>query len=182
MERTIKIHRIKIFITLILFVFLALISCSSEEVGNNNQLEKIVNPTLKISITELSIPKFKLGKKYKVDDLPEAIAVSRAIFNKKDIEIREYETHQEAIQFGEKFASSVSGKDAIVSGDNVMWKEGAKDRRKCVPRAGNSEAGCDQTPRFGGYMILGNLIILCEGLSDQESLELCHSFKNSITQ
>mgnify|MGYP001344994724 FL=1 len=182
MERTIKIHKIKIFITLILFVFLALISCSSEEVGNNNQLEKIVNPTLKISITELSIPKFKLGKKYKVDDLPEAIAVSRAIFNKKDIEIREYETHQEAIQFGEKFASSVSGKDAIVSGDNVMWKEGAKDRRKCVPRAGNSEAGCDQTPRFGGYMILGNLIILCEGLSDQESLELCHSFKNSITQ
>ena len=182
MERTIKIHKIKIFITLILFVFLALISCSSEEVGNNNQLEKIVNPTLNISITELSIPKFKLGKKYKVDDLPEAIAVSRAIFNKKDIEIREYETHQEAIQFGEKFASSVSGKDAIVSGDNVMWKEGAKDRRKCVPRAGNSEAGCDQTPRFGGYMILGNLIILCEGLSDQESLELCHSFKNSITQ
>ena len=182
MERTIKIHKIKILIILILFVFLILIGCSSEESVNNNQLEKIVNPTLITSIAEISIPKFKLGKNYKVEDLPEAIAVSRAIFNKKDIEIREYKTHEDAIQFGEKFASSVSGKDAIVSGDNVMWKEGAKDRRKCVPRAGNSEAGCDQTPRFGGYIILGNLIILCEGLSDQESLELCHSFKNSLIQ
>lgn len=179
MERTIKIHRIN-FIFLIIFFFL--LSCSSEESNNSLNLEKIVSPDFNISIDEISIPKMKIGKKYIVDDLPEAIAVSRAIFNKNDIEIREYKTHEEAIQFGEKFASSVSGKDAIVSGDNVMWKEGAKDRRKCVPRAGNSEAGCDQTPRFGGYIIFGNLIILCEGLSEQESLELCHSFKSSLNQ
>ena len=84
MERTIKIHKINILIILILFVFLTLIGCSSEESVNNNQLEKIVNPTLITSIAEISIPKFKLGKNYKVEDLPEAIAVSRAIFNKKD--------------------------------------------------------------------------------------------------
>lgn len=179
MERTIKIYKIN-FIFLIIFFFL--LSCSSEESNNSINLEKIVNPEFNISINEISIPKIKLGKKYIVDDLPEAIAVSRAIYNKKDLEIREYKTHKEAIQFGEEFASSVSGKDAIVSGDNVMWKEGAKDRRKCVPRAGNSEAGCDQTPRFGGYIIFGNLIILCEGLSEQESLELCHSFKSSLNQ
>ena len=179
MERTIKIYKIN-FIFLIIFFFL--LSCSSEESNNSVNLEKIVNPEFNISINEISIPKIKLGKKYIVDDLPEAIAASRAIYNKKDLEIREYKTHEEAIQFGEEFASSVSGKDAIVSGDNVMWKEGAKDRRKCVPRAGNSEAGCDQTPRFGGYIIFGNLIILCEGLSEQESLELCHSFKSSLNQ
>ena len=179
MERTIKIYKIN-FIFLIIFFFL--LSCSSEESNNSINLEKIVNPEFNISINEISIPKIKLGKKYIVDDLPEAIAVSRAIYNKKDLEIIEYKTHEEAIQFGEEFASSVSGKDAIVSGDNVMWKEGAKDRRKCVPRAGNSEAGCDQTPRFGGYIIFGNLIILCEGLSEQESLELCHSFKSSLNQ
>ena len=179
MERTLKIYKIN-FIFLIIFFFL--LSCSSEESNNNINLEKIVNPEFNISINEISIPKIKLGKKYIVDDLPEAIAVSRAIYNKKDLEIREYKTHKEAIQLGEEFASRVSGKDAIVSGDNVMWKEGAKDRRKCVPRAGNSAAGCDQTPRFGGYIIFGNLIILCEGLSEQESLELCHSFKSSLNQ
>ena len=180
MERAIKIYKINKFIILILLLLLSLISCSSNESNNNLQLEKVIKPDFKISISEISVPKLKIGKKYNVDALPKAVAVSRAIFNKKDIEIREYETHAEAIEFGEEYASSVSGKDAIVSGDNIMWEEGAKDRRKCVPRAGNSEAGCDQTPRFGGYLIMGNLIILCEGLSNEESLTLCHSFKDGL--
>ena len=98
MERTIKIYKIN-FIFLIIFFFL--LSCSSEESNNNINLEKIVNPEFNISINEISIPKIKLGKKYIVDDLPEAIAVSRAIYNKKDLEIREYKTHEEAIQIGE---------------------------------------------------------------------------------
>lgn len=182
MERTIKIYRvinITKFNILILLISLILLSCISEE-SDNLPLEKIIYPSYKTTISDISIPKFKLGKKYKVSELPRANAVSRAIYNKKDIEIREYNSHQDAVDFGEKFALSVSGKDAIVSGDDVMWKEGAKDRRKCVPRAGNSEAGCDQSPRFGGYLIMGNLIILCEGLSKQESLNLCHSFKDAL--
>ena len=168
---------VKLFIVSIIFL---LISCSSRETDNQFNLEIIVEPEFNTSVSKISIPKIKFGKKYKVDDLPRSIAVSRAIFDKKDIEIREYSSHQDAIDYGEKYASSVVGKDAIVSGSDILWKEGAKDRRKCVPRAGNSEAGCDQKPRFGGYMILGNLIILCEGLSQQESLELCYSFKNSL--
>ena len=76
-------------------------------------------------------------------------------------------------------AKSVTGNDAIVSGD-VMWKEGAKDRRKCVPRAGTSESGCDQKARYGGYIIMGDMIILCEGLSSDDSMILCYNFKDAL--
>ena len=74
----------------------------------------------------------------------------------------------------------MTGKDAIVSGDNILWEEGAKDRRKCVPRAGTSESGCDQKARYGDYIILGDIIILCEGFSSEESMALCHNFKDSL--
>ena len=84
--------------------------------------------------------------------------------------------------FGEKFAKSVTGNDAIVSGDEVLWKEGAKDRRKCVPRAGTSESGCDQKARYGDYIILGDMIILCEGLSSEEAMSLCYEFKESLIE
>ena len=89
-------------------------------------------------------------------------------------------SQSDAIEFGEIYAQSVTGNDAVVSGDDVMWKEGAKDRRKCVPRAGTSESGCDQKARFGDYIIMGNMIILCEGLSSEESMTLCYEFKDSL--
>ena len=84
------------------------------------------------------------------------------------------------LEFGEIYAKSVTGNDAIVSGDDVMWNEGAKDRRKCVPRAGTSESGCDQKARYGDYIIMGNMIILCEGLSTEESMKLCYEFKDAL--
>ena len=112
--------------------------------------------------------------------MPNAEIVRSAIYNKKDLEIRKYFSQADALEFGEIYAKSVTGNDAIVSGDDVMWNEGAKDRRKCVPRAGTSESGCDQKARYGDYIIMGNMIILCEGLSSEESMTLCYEFKDSL--
>ncbi|MAU55904.1 MAG: hypothetical protein CL899_03050 [Dehalococcoidia bacterium] len=161
-------------------ISVSIIACGESQNDAKASLETIIEPQFFVEMNDINSTKIKFGKKYDVSELPKAIAVSRAIYMKKDIEIRAYQSHVDAVQYGEDYAASVTGKDALVSGDEIMWKEGAKDRRKCVPRAGNSEAGCDQKPRFGGYVIVGNLVILCEGLSKQESLTLCHSFKNSI--
>ena len=128
--------------------------------------EKIIDPSFSIDIQNISLKGFKLGKNYDVKELPNAQIARRAIYNNKDLEIRKYPSQSDAIEFGEIYAKSVTGNDAIVSGD-VMWKEGAKDRRKCVPRAGTSESGCDQKARYGDYIIMGNMIILCEGLSSE---------------
>ena len=40
---------------------------------------------------------FKLGKNYDVSDLPSAIEARSAIYDKKDIELRKYLSHNDAI-------------------------------------------------------------------------------------
>jgi len=167
----------KLIITFLVSIFIAACSSSSDE---PIVYEKIIDPSFSIDIQEISFKGFKLGKNYDVSDLPSAIEARTAIYDKKDIELRKYLSHNDAIELGEKYAKSVTGKNAVVSGDDVMWKEGAKDRRKCVPRAGTSESGCDQKARYGDYIIMGNMIILCEGLSSEESMILCHNFKDSL--
>ena len=156
-----------------------IVACSSSS-DDPIVYEKIIEPNFDIDIENVDLKGFKLGKNYEVNEMPNAEIVRSAIFNKKDIEIRKYLSQADAIEFGEIYAKSVTGNDAIVSGDDVMWNEGAKDRRKCVPRAGTSESGCDQKARYGDYIIMGNMIILCEGLSSEESMILCHNFKESL--
>ena len=169
-------NRYFLFTLIISFIIIACSPSNSEPIV----YEKIIDPTFTVNISKINLKGFKLGKNYDVNDLPESIEARSAIYNNKDIEIRKYSSHQDAIEFGENFAKSVTGKDAIVSGDNILWEEGAKDRRKCVPRAGTSESGCDQKARYGDYIILGDIIILCEGFSSEESMALCHNFKDSL--
>jgi len=160
-------------------ICIALFSCSSDQ-EDVIVYEKIIEPNFDIDIENIALKGFKLGKNYKVNELPNAVMVRSAIYNKKDLEIRKYFSQADALEFGEIYAKSVTGNDAIVSGDDVMWNEGAKDRRKCVPRAGTSESGCDQKARYGDYIIMGNMIILCEGLSTEESMALCYEFKDAL--
>ena len=165
----------------ILFFLICLIifSCSSNK-EDVFVYEKIIESNFDIDIENIDLKGFKLGKNYDVYELPNVEIVRSAIFNKKDLEIRKYSSQADALEFGEIYAKSVTGNDAIVSGDNVMWKEGSRDRRKCVPRAGTSESGCDQKARYGDYIIMGNMIILCEGLSTEESMVLCYEFKDAL--
>ena len=163
---------------LFFLICLIIFSCSSNK-EDVFVYEKIIESNFDIDIENIDLKGFKLGKNYDVYELPNAEIVRSAIFNKKDLEIRKYPSQSDAIEFGEIYAKSVTGNDAIVSGD-VMWKEGAKDRRKCVPRAGTSESGCDQKARYGGYIIMGDMIILCEGLSSDDSMMLCYNFKDAL--
>ena len=171
-----KKNKFLIFFLLTTIIFS---SCSSNQ-DDVIVYKKIIEPNFNIDIENVDLKGFKLGKSYNVNELPNAEKVISAIFNKKDLEIRTYTSQSDALEFGEIYAKSVTGNDAIVSGEDVMWKEGSKDRRKCVPRAGTSESGCDQKARYGDYIIMGNMIILCEGLSTEESMILCYEFKDAL--
>jgi hypothetical protein len=111
-----------------------------------------------------------------------AISETRIIFDKKYLEVRLYETPNSANNEGKTYAESVTGPDAVVSGNSVMWKEKERDRRKCVPKAGLTEAGCDQVARYGGFIISGNLVLLCEGLDRVEAQDLCLRLINHLDE
>ena len=66
----------------------------------------------------------------------------------------------------------------------ATWKEGVKDRRLIsTPTDGGSigaAIGSNSSPKYGDYIIYGNLIILCEGWNTEESLERCSGLINEM--
>ena len=159
---------------------LMILSCASESTNQEEKLERIVISQNTFDINSFKAAGLKTNKQYNVEFLPEAIDAWKGVFNKKDIEVRIYSSHEDAKIYGIKLAESVSGDDAVVSGDEVIWKEGSKDRRKCVPREATSESGCDQKARYGDFIVFGNTVILCEGLTKIESMTVCYNLKNSV--
>ncbi len=118
----------------------------------------------------------KLVKDYDVEDLPGAVSVWKAVFNKLDYEARFYETHEAAVAQGTIYAESVTGEDAIVTGDDVMWEEGERDRRKCSRAASTPHSSCTYSARYLEYVIRGNMILFCEGNEPSEALANCEKF------
>ncbi len=125
------------------------------------------------TIDDLKTAGVKANKDYDVEDLPGADAAWRVIFNRLDYEVRFYPDHQTLLDDGIPYAEHVTGDDAVVIGDDVIWEEGAKDRRRCSRDADTPHSGCAYSPRYWDYVVVGNMILMCEGLESKQSIENC---------
>ena len=123
----------------------------------------------------------KTSKEYDITDLPSADSAWKLLFNRKDFEARFYPDHATAISAGTKWAESVSGDEADVVGDNVLWEVGRNDRRQCNRAAETPHSSCSYTARYGDYVIQGNMILLCEGPNSEEALKECKKLLEVIS-
>ena len=139
-------------------------------------VERIIRADRTYAIDDFREAGLKANKEYDVSTLEGAVEAWHGVFGGKEFEVRLYASHSDANELGTQPAAHVTGKDAVVVGEDVWWKEGERDRRKCVPRAGLSEHGCLQTARYGDYMVVGNVVFLCEGLDSETALEACAGF------
>lgn len=168
------------------FIVVLLISCGESE-SNQKQLE-IITATEKIySFEDLTNMGFKKNREYDVEELTGA---SEAYFGfwgikrseSKDYEIRFYSSHSDAVNLGENLAIEVSGNDAIIAKDETTWKEGNKDRRQVGGGVDKGSLGLQATgifPKYGNYIIYGNMVILCEG-QEGIALETCWDLINAL--
>ena len=115
----------------------------------------------------------KANKEYDITDLPAATAAWRILFNKHDYEVRFYPDQQTAIDEGAPYAEHVTGDDAVVIGDDILWEEGAKDRRRCSRNEKTPHAGCSYSSRYWDFVVLGNMIMMCEGLDSDQAIRNC---------
>ena len=122
----------------------------------------------------------KANKDYDVEDLPGADAAWRIIFNRLDYEVRFYPDHQTLLDEGIPYVEHVTGDDAVVIGDDVIWEEGAKDRRRCSRDADTPHSGCAYSPRYWDYIVVGNMILMCEGLESKQSIDNCDNFLEQL--
>lgn len=116
----------------------------------------------------------KANKEYDVTDLPAATAAWRVLFNQHDYEVRFYPDQATAIDQGAPYAQHVTGDNAVVVGDDVLWEEGAKDRRRCSRNEKTPHAGCSYSSRYWDFVILGNMIMMCEGLESDQAIRNCN--------
>ncbi len=132
------------------------------------------------TIDDLKTAGVKTNKDYDVEELPGADAAWRVIFNRLDYEVRFYPDHQTLMDEGIPYVEHVTGDDAVVIGDDVIWEEGAKDRRRCSRDADTPHSGCAYSPRYWDYVVVGNMIMMCEGLESKQSIENCDNLLEQL--
>ena len=142
----------KIFLSVF---FIILIACNGE-----NELKEKENPIAETTVDSSHLitrntetftmdsfikAGWKKSKQYDTETVPNATEIWYGFYNRKDIEIRFYDNHQEAIEFG------VTAAEASIEGAVKRSKGG-----KLLDFSGGSFSG------YADYLIAGNAILLCE--------------------
>ena len=142
----------KIFLSVF---FIILIACNGE-----NELKEKENPIAETTVDSSHLitrntetftmdsfikAGWKKSKQYDTETVPNATEIWYGFYNRKDIEIRFYDNHQEAIEFG------IPAAEASIEGAVKRSKGG-----KLLDFSGGSFSG------YADYLIAGNAILLCE--------------------
>jgi len=142
------------------------------------ELQRVIPSERIYTIDDLRAGGLKTIKEYDTRELPEAIAAWRGAFNQLEYEARFYPSHQAALAPGGEWADIVTGEDGVVTGDDVKWQEGARDRKKCSRNIPHS--GCDYSARYGDFVTIGNLVLLCEGATQQDAILNCNKLLSGV--
>ena len=171
-----------IAIGLLLFTFFACGTDSNESSSSNsNELLQQVTPSERLFTHEdVDATGFKTSKQYDVEGLTGATDVLFGFWRPdgseaKEYEIRFYPSHDVAVESGTAFAEEATGDDAILDKDEASWKEGIKDRRYFFAGPIGTHGSGGVKAKYGGYVIYGNMIMLCEGANATHSLDRCGS-------
>ena len=171
-----------------------LISCSSEKI-EEPMIEKITPQTKQFKLEDFTSIGLKKNKTYKVEELPKALSAyfgfikfdepSEEGKGKKvvEYELRIYSSHEDAINYGTEYAEERVGPEAkLKKNHNPKWKEGLRDARVCIGDQFNTwknSADCGQ-PKFNEFYIYGNVVILCEGRTQEIAKRNCNSITSRL--
>jgi len=162
---------------------IATVACGSDSgaSGGDVAVERVVDNARVYTIEDFeSALGVKVVKDYDIEELPEALEAWNTIYNQLDYEVRFYGSHEAAVEHGTLYADSVTGADAVVTGDEVLWEEGKKDRRKCSRAAQTPHSSCSYSARYLEYVIRGNMILFCEGDESPEAFANCENLLGVI--
>lgn len=122
----------------------------------------------------------KHGKDYNIEGLPGAISAVLGFHDRKDVEFRFFPTHEVAVGQGVPVAREIVGPDVHITRDDVTWIWAIADERACAP--GNLGGGrdCTRQPKYGDFIVYGNVIMFCEARSPDEAQTHCQAIIDSL--
>ena len=172
-----------LFLVLSIAVFA---SCGSDGASSGSEsFQKITPSEQQFTIDDFKAVRFKVSTQYDVEGLTAATEAwfgfwTPAGLVTREFEIRFYPSHSEAVEFGTLFAIEGSGDTALLEPEDATWDEGLKDRRAFFAGIVGSHGSGSVQPLYGGYVIYGNMVMLCEGANEDQALEFCAALIDTV--
>ena len=109
-------------------------------IGDRAELRAYTRPSATFGADDFIEAGWKKNKEYELDTLPDAQAAFFGFYNRKDIELRFYPSHEIAISVGKESA------ELAIATEKVSGRG----------------AGFSSVTLYGAYLIAGNVVMLCE--------------------
>ncbi len=153
---------------------------ASLEKDAQDEYQRLLQPARMLSLEDLTAAGLKASKEYDVSELPGATDSWLMFWKVKGVsvqyEVRFYPSHTAAVDEGMSYAEEGAGAKAIIDPDFARYTEGMRDRRTIV------HTRSSPTPRYGDYMIIGNLIALCEGRDGEQGRLRCMALADALDE
>ena len=176
-------------------VFISAVACGSGDSSDDGPVQ-IYSSDTKYTVDELKAVGAKTSRQYAVENLPDGIDAWKILWgsnpnNKHDYEIRFYSSHDLAVSSGKAMAIEAIGsnieypeadskrKETFLS--HQTWEEGAQDRwrGRRLPTFTGSVVNATG-PMYPNWVIVGNIVILCDGIDAEEALTRCDEMKEGL--
>ena len=171
---------INIVIVLILVLLFALTGCGGDGSEANGFVQIRTAPD-NYTVDDLKAFGFKTSKHYDVEGLPDGLDAWKGFwgldpYDRHDYEIRFYASHDLAVSSGKPIAIESTGEEFEASRETQTWTEGLKDRWQAqgvTDISGGASRQSKPRPTYPNWAILGNMVILCDGLDSEQALIRC---------
>ena len=173
----------------VVIVLMLAIGCGSAESGAGGEaqrvgFQKITDSGVIFNPDQLADVGFKMSKSYDLEGLPGASANIYGFWRiggePVDFEIRFYDDHAQAVDFGTSPAEEGSGADAVLDDNEANYTGGIKDRRVVIGAKGGGGSYSSVGPRYGTYAIFGNMVMLCGGAAIEQTIERCGALADAL--
>ena len=177
----------KIVLMLAVVMLLVMIGCGSDASLDEGFVQIRTAPD-NYTVDDLKTFGFKTSKNYDVEGLPDALDAWKGFwgldpYDRHDYEIRFYASHDLAVSSGQPMAIESTGPEFEASRETQTWTEGVKDRWQAqgvTDISGGASKQSKPRPTYPNWAILGNMVILCDGLDSEQSLIRCDALINNF--
>ena len=171
----------KLVINVVLVVMVLMMAGCGSDASLDEGFVQIRTAPDNYTVDDLKAFGFKTSKHYDVEGLPDGLDAWKGFwgldpYDRHDYEIRFYASHDLAVSSGKPIAIESTGEEFEASRETQTWTEGLKDRWQAqgvTDISGGASRQSKPRPTYPNWAILGNMVILCDGLDSEQSLIRC---------
>ena len=171
----------KLVINVVLVVMVLMMAGCGSDASLDEGFVQIRTAPDNYTVDDLKAFGFKTSKHYDVEGLPDGLDAWKGFwgldpYDRHDYEIRFYASHDLAVSSGKPIAIESTGEEFEASRETQTWTEGLKDRWQAqgvTDISGGASRQSKPRPTYPNWAILGNMVILCDGLDSEQALIRC---------